>query len=719
MKKLLIVLLVMLAALVGTVLADVPTLIISPTTEFTVLEGNVIGFGIGATDLDMNPVAFNVISTDPASIPGCSAYNNFCLRTTSNTWVPTSSTWLTRFQWQTQPGDAGDYQFKFQALDLDDFLYSQSLIATIHVQANTVPVITSSPVTTAAVGIIYTYNVDATDANSDALTYSLTTAPSGMTINAATGVISWTPTNSQGGSHDIVVRVQDTRGGQATQAFTISVITPLITSTPITTAAVGASYTYDVDATDATSSDPLIYSLTTAPSGMSIDAATGVISWTPTSSQEGAWNVVVLVGNVRGGQTTQSFIITVGVNQPPTITSTPGLTATVGLQYIYTIIAGDPENQALTYSAVPLIVDSPALEQGMFFNPATGVFTWTPTSSQEGLHTVTLRVTDPMGNTDDQLFTITVITVINQPPIITSAPGLTAIVGLQYTYTVTAVDPENQALTYSMVSPLIAGMSFNPATGVFTWTPTSSQEGIHTVTLRVTDDVGNTHDQTFQLNVVSDIAQYRDQFTNYTNLFDDYDSDFSSIQDDVDSACDDYHQAVNESNSRDKRDAERDLDDRDNDLDDLESNVNDLEDNLKSLKRVVRNLPSSSAANNLVDDIDSAIQDDVNGLQNDIGAEHEKIKNFCVAVPVPQPPLSVLPPQIPTPVATSNVQKEQTIVMTTTAPTQLPSAVPSLVPNQVLGSKTQTNYTLLAVLASLGLLLLVLLGVMVVVLAKR
>jgi hypothetical protein len=55
----------------------------------------------------------------------------------------------------------------------------------------TAPTITSTPVTTAAVGELYTYDVDAT--GDPAPTYSLTTFPSGMTINENTGLIEWTP----------------------------------------------------------------------------------------------------------------------------------------------------------------------------------------------------------------------------------------------------------------------------------------------------------------------------------------------------------------------------------------------------------------------------------------------------------------------------------------------------------------------------------------------
>ena len=49
---------------------------------------------------------------------------------------------------------------------------------------------------------------------------------------------------------------------------------PTITSTPVTSAAEDAAYSYDVNATDPDVGDTLTYALTTAPTGMTINATT-------------------------------------------------------------------------------------------------------------------------------------------------------------------------------------------------------------------------------------------------------------------------------------------------------------------------------------------------------------------------------------------------------------------------------------------------------------
>lgn len=163
--------------------------------------------------------------------------------------------------------------------------------------------------------------------------------------------------------------------------------TPIITSTPITTATVGAAYTYNVTATDP-DGNTLTFSLTISPTGMTINSSSGLISWTPTVA--GNYNITVEVSD-NGSPVksiTQSFTIQVGqpgpANQPPIITSTAITTATVGQAYSYDVDATDPDGDSLTYFLV-----GPA---GMTIDFLSGLITWTPTTS--GNYNVTVSVLD-------------------------------------------------------------------------------------------------------------------------------------------------------------------------------------------------------------------------------------------------------------------------------------------------------------------------------------
>lgn len=75
--------------------------------------------------------------------------------------------------------------------------------------------------TTIATGS-FTYDVDATDPESDPITYSLTQAPAGMSIDPTTGVIEWMPGEAALGSHEVIVRAT-ALGGFDEQTFTVTV----------------------------------------------------------------------------------------------------------------------------------------------------------------------------------------------------------------------------------------------------------------------------------------------------------------------------------------------------------------------------------------------------------------------------------------------------------------------------------------------------------------
>ncbi len=168
-------------------------------------------------------------------------------------------------------------------------------------------------------GSPYAYPVTASDPDAgDTLTFSLPTAPAGMTIDASTGLITWTPTLGQVGNTSVTVRVTDSGGLFAEQGFTIAVTAPgpvtqppSITSTPVTTATADTPYNYDLDATDPNPGDALTWSLITAPAGMTIAAATGLIQWTPSAAQAGDHPVEVKVQDAGGLFVTQAYTLTV------------------------------------------------------------------------------------------------------------------------------------------------------------------------------------------------------------------------------------------------------------------------------------------------------------------------------------------------------------------------------------------------------------------------
>jgi hypothetical protein len=84
------------------------------------------------------------------------------------------------------------------------------------------PVFTSTP-PTAFKGTIYTYHAVAVDPDGDSITYSLGSAPRGMTIDAKTGMITWQLKPEDIGTHMIEITAQDPDGAVTTQRYSLTI----------------------------------------------------------------------------------------------------------------------------------------------------------------------------------------------------------------------------------------------------------------------------------------------------------------------------------------------------------------------------------------------------------------------------------------------------------------------------------------------------------------
>jgi len=82
------------------------------------------------------------------------------------------------------------------------------------------PMFTSTPVTAATQGVVYTYTLAATDPSGAAVTFSLTTAPTGATLSGNT--LTWTPTAAQSRTPNSFTVTASASGGSASQSWTVS-----------------------------------------------------------------------------------------------------------------------------------------------------------------------------------------------------------------------------------------------------------------------------------------------------------------------------------------------------------------------------------------------------------------------------------------------------------------------------------------------------------------
>lgn len=94
--------------------------------------------------------------------------------------------------------------------------------------ANSSPVIKPSAETFQFDGYVYSYRVRAVDPDGDPLTYSLKSAPPGMTIDQENGQLQWNVPPDYKGKAGITVAVNDGNGGEVLQSFTLEIMPELM-----------------------------------------------------------------------------------------------------------------------------------------------------------------------------------------------------------------------------------------------------------------------------------------------------------------------------------------------------------------------------------------------------------------------------------------------------------------------------------------------------------
>ena len=160
-----------------------------------------------------------------------------------------------------------------------------------------------------------------TDIDNDTLTVTvISQGTNGSVTIDPDGTLSYSPNENFYGSDVFNYTISDEKGITDTANVNVTVKmvndAPVITSAPVTTATVGQLYTYDVNAADPDVGDKLTYSLTIKPTGMTIDAATGLTQWKPTKVGDNKVAVKVADSNSTPALDTQSFTITVNPAPP-------------------------------------------------------------------------------------------------------------------------------------------------------------------------------------------------------------------------------------------------------------------------------------------------------------------------------------------------------------------------------------------------------------------
>jgi hypothetical protein len=330
----------------------------------------------------------------------------------------------------------------------------------------------------------------ATDGDNDPLTYSAAGLPAGLSIGSSTGLITGTPTTAEATS--VTVTADDGRGGQggATFSWTVTAanVAPVVTNPGGQSGTVGVAVNLQIAATDG-NNDPLTYSATGLPAGLSINPSTGLITSTPTTAE--TTSVTVTADDGRGGQGTATFNWTINpANASPVVTNPGNQSSRIGVALSLSIVATDANGDTLTYSAT-------GLPAGLSINPTTGLIAGTPTTAQTA--SVIVTANDGHGGAGSATFTWTVFA--NSAPVVTNPGNKSGTVGLAVNLQIVATDANGDALTYGATG-LPNGLSISSTTGLITGTPTTAQT--RTVTVAANDGYGGSGSATITWTISND-----------------------------------------------------------------------------------------------------------------------------------------------------------------------------------------------------------------------
>ena len=460
-----------------------------PVANQSVAEGSTLSFAVAASDPDL-PADDLVFSLEPGAPAGMSIHpeSGVIAWSPNETQGPSSNLVTVRV---TDNGDGA---------------LSATATFTVEVEeVNNAPTLDPISDRTVAEGATLSVATSAVDSDvpADGLAYSLEPgAPVGMTINAVSGVVSWTPGEDQGpGVYTVAVRVMDDGDGAPSDVedFTVTVTesnsAPTLAAIDNRTVDEGALLTVNASASDVDEpANRLTFSLGAgAPEGAVVDPETGVFSWTPAENQGGqdyVINVVVVDDADESLSDSELFVVTVrDINSAPTLESIGNRSIAEGQSLALRASASDTDIPAdgLRYT---LGANPPS---GMTIDPETGDIAWTPEESQgPESYQVTVIVTDDgeAALSDSTVFEVNVDEV-NVAPELAAIGGRTVNEGGTVSFTASATDSDEPAngLTFSLDSGAPEGAVIDPQTGQFVWTTTESDgPGVFSVTVRVTDD---------------------------------------------------------------------------------------------------------------------------------------------------------------------------------------------------------------------------------------
>ncbi len=373
-------------------------------------------------------------------------------------------------------------------LDLD---FDPRVLATL--PPNLLPTFDSTPQLSAAASAEYEYAATASDPDGNRVTYVLTDAPEGATVDPNSGAVSWMPTRGAAPRTTFELRAYDARGAFERQVWTVDVTganrPPIIAPVEDLLATEGDLIEIPISGFDP-DGDDLFYFADRLPPGAVFDSVGQTLRWRPGGDDAGVYESVRLIASDGFVETSVTFDIVIANNNvAPTLAPVADRTINEGDAITFRLFGNDEDGDTLRYL-------SPNLPPGAFVDPNTGLFEWTPGFDQHGVFDLTFFADD--GESLTRVTSTITVNNINGPVAFSAIGEFTIFEGQSLDVRVAAFDPEFPVaptnsltttddffidfagllpdLTYTH-GTLPDGATFDVDRQVFTWTPAFDATG--------------------------------------------------------------------------------------------------------------------------------------------------------------------------------------------------------------------------------------------------
>jgi len=259
------------------------------------------------------------------------------------------------------------------------------------------------------------------------------------------------------------------------------------------TTAENAAVSIALTATDP-DGDGLTYSITTPPAHGTLSGTAPNLTYTPAPYYNGSDSFTFKANDGQADSAAATVSITVTpVNYPPVAVDDAAAT-TQGVPVDVAVLANDsdPDGDPLSVTAAT------AGSYGTTRINADGTVTYTPETGFAGTDAFTYTITDGRGGFDTATVIVTV-RAANHPPV-ANGQSVTTAEDAAANITLTATDPDGDALTYSVVTPPAHGALSGTAPNL-TYTPALYYNGPDSFTFKANDGLADSDPATVSITV--------------------------------------------------------------------------------------------------------------------------------------------------------------------------------------------------------------------------